>query len=185
MALLDRLKVRVETDLTDLELQAMIDETVGEIEARFGANAEIVETLDGNRSFLSLHRLIDETETIVVVEIEPANTGASANETTLASNDYRIRHGGRIVERLTDGTNGRIDGWAPLVRMTYTPISDQIQRDEVVIKVVHLSLTYQGLNKQERAGDHSRGGSVTADAFTKERDILISGLAPRGRLVMA
>ena len=87
MALLDRLKGRVETDLSDIELQAMIDETVAEIEARFGVNASIIEIVDGDRIFLSLHRLIDDGQSITVVEITPANTGAVANETTLASND--------------------------------------------------------------------------------------------------
>ena len=179
MALLDRLKGRVETDLSDLELQAMIDETVAEIEARFGANASITETLDGNRIFLSLHRLIDEGQSITVVEIEPANTGASANETTLAADDYRIRHGGRIVERLIDGTNGR-DGWAPLVRVTYTPVSDQIQRDEAVIRVVQVDLNERGLSA-EKAGDYN----ATYRDATVERERLINRLAPKGRMVMA
>ena len=71
------------------------------------------------------------------------------------------------------------------MRLTYTPVSDSKQREEVTIKIVHLSITYQGLNKQERAGDYSRGGSVTADAFDKERNILINSLAPKGRKVIA
>ena len=179
MALLDRLKTRVETDLSDAELQAMIDETVAEIEARFGVNASIIETLEGNRIFLSLHRLIDEGESLVVVEINPANTGAAANETTMNADDYRIRHGGRIIERLIDGTNGR-DGWAPLVRVTYTPISDQIQRDEAVIRVVQVDLVERGLSA-EKAGDWN----ATYRDATKERERLIQRLAPKGRMLMA
>ena len=179
MALLDRLKIRVETDLTDLELQAMIDETVAEIEARFGVNASIIEIVDGDRIFLSLHRLIDDGQSITVVEITPAHTGAVANETTLASNDYRIRHGGRIVERLIDGTNGR-DGWAPLVRLTYTPVSDSKQREEVVIRVVQVDLVERGLSA-EKAGDYN----ATYRDATAERERLIQRLAPKGRMVMA
>ena len=179
MALLDRLKTRVETDLTDIELQAMIDETVAEIEARFGVNASIIEIVDGDRIFLSLHRLIDDGQSITVVEITPANTGAVANETTLASNDYRIRHGGRIVERLIDGTNGR-DGWAPLVRLTYTPVSDSKQREEVVIRVVQVDLVERGLSA-EKAGDYN----ATYRDATAERERLIQRLAPKGRMVMA
>ncbi len=179
MSLLNRLKGRVETDLTDLELEAMIDETVAEIEARFGANAAITELMEGRRKFLSVHRLINEALTITVVEIDPANTGAAANETTLAADDYRIRHGGRIVERLVDGTNGRLE-WAQLVRLTYTPASDQPQRDETVIRVVQIDIEARGVSA-EKTGDFS---ASYLDA-TKERERLINRLAPRGRMVMA
>ncbi len=179
MSVLYRLKERVETDLKDEELQAMIDETLAEIEARFGVNASISELVEGRRSFLSLHRLIDETKSITVVEIQPANTGDAGNETTLAADDYRIRHGGRIVERLIDGTNGAND-WAPLVRLTYTPISDQMHRDEVVIRVVQVDLNERGLAAQ-KAGDYA----ATYRDATAERERLIDRLAPKGRMVMA
>lgn len=184
MAVLDRLKLRVETDLTDAELQLMIDAEVAEIIARFGAIAEITKLENGQRHFITLHRRIDEAETIAIVEISPGNTSATANRTTLSSDDYRITNGGRTIERLIDGTNGR-QLWSDLVEFTYTPVSDQNRRDEAVVKLVTLSITYQGLDKQESVGDFSRGGSVTADAYTKEREALLNTLAPRGRLVMA
>ena len=69
--------------------------------------------------------------------------------------------------------------------MTYTPTTDADRRDETVIKLVQLSLTYQGLDKQESVGDHSRTGVNAADAYDREREVLINRLAPRGRLVMA
>ena len=184
MSLLNRLKGRVETDVLDIELEAMIDAEVAEIEQRFGVNGSITALEEGQRHFIIVHRPIDETETVVIVEIDPANTGAAANRTTVAADDYRIMDGGRTIERLIDGTNGR-RLWAPLVELTYTPKSDQDRRDGTVIKLVQLSLTYQGLDKQESVGDHSRSGSVTASAFDKEREILINRLQPRGRLVMA
>ncbi len=184
MALLDRLKLRVETDLTDTELESMIDTEVAEIVDRFGAIAAITKLEEGLRNFITLHRRIDEAETIVIVEIFPGDTGAAANRTTLNADDYRITNGGRTIERLIDGTNGR-RLWSDLVEFTYTPVSDQSRRDEAVVKLVTLSITYQGLDKQEKVGDFSRGGSVTADAYTRERETLLNSLAPRGRLVMA
>ncbi len=179
MSVLYRLKERVETDLKDEELQAMIDETLAEIEARFGVNASIIELMEGRRSFLSLHRLIDETKSITITEISVEFAGGAANETTLAADDYRVRHGGRIVERLVDGTNFASD-WAPLVRLTYTPISDQIQRDEVVIRVVQVDLNERGLAAQ-KAGDYA----ATYRDATAERERLIDRLAPKGRMMMA
>ncbi len=184
MSVLYRLKGRVETDLTDVELEAMIDAEVGTIVARFGAIAAITALEDGWRRYIVVSNPIDETETIAIVEIEPVNTGAAANRTTLSADDYRILDGGRTIERLIDGTNGR-SAWAHLVELTYTPISNQAERDETVIKLVQLSITYRGLDKQESVGDHSRAGSVTANAYDREREILINRLAPRGRLLMA
>ena len=184
MALLDRLKLRVETDLTDTELQLMIDADEAEIVDRYGAITEITILEDGQRHFITVHRRIDETETITITEVFPSNTGASGNRTLLSSDDFRITNGGRSIVRLIDGTNGRRH-WSDLVEFKYTPVSDQTRRDEVVIKLATLSITYQGLDKQERTGDFSRGGSVTADAYTKEREALFNTLAPRGRLVMA
>jgi hypothetical protein len=190
MALLDRVRERVETDLSDGELQAMIDAAAAEIEARHGPVAGITvhlgddRDLAGHRRFLHPARPVDAAKAVTVVEIEPADTGDAANETQLAADDFRLLHGGRVIERLIDGTNGRLY-WAPLVRLAYTPVSDQKQRDEVAIKLVQLDLTYRGLDKSERAGDWQRAGSVTADAFTDERDALLASLAPRRNMVMA
>lgn len=190
MPLLDRLKERVETDMSDAELQALLDAALAEIEARYGPNAQITvhlgdeRELRAHRRFLDLTRPADTALAITIAEIEPGDTGDAANETTLAADDYRVLHRGRTLERLVDGANGRMF-WAPLVRVAYTPVSDQKQRDEVAIKLAQLDLTYRGLDKQEGAGDWSRSGSVTPDAFTRERDVLLATLAPRRGLLMA
>ncbi len=179
MALLNRLKGRVETDLTDLELQTMIDETMAEIEARFGVIGEITILLDGRRKFLVVHRPINDGLTVTVVEISVAFAGGVANETTLSADDYRIRDGGRTIERLLDGTNGATS-WAPVVRLTYTPTSDQPQRDETVIRIVQIDIAARGVSA-EKAGDYS----ATYHDATKERERLINRLAPLSRMMMA
>ena len=184
MVALARVKERIETDLSDAELQAMIDKVNAEIEARFGPNAEITVHLDGDRElagdrrFLSLTRPADQAQTITVVEID------GTTETTLAADDFRVLHRGRTLERRVGGTNGRLT-WQRLVKVTYTPVSDARQRDEVTIKLVQLDITYRGLDKQEGAGDFSRSGSVTADAYPRERDALLAQLAPRRGMVLA
>jgi hypothetical protein len=185
MALIDRLKERIETDLSDAELQAMIDEVAAEIEARFGANAAITVEIDQDpelgpyRRVLSLTRPIDIAQAIAVTEIEPADSGDAANETLLAADDYRVLDGGRTIQRLVDGSNGRT-WWAPLVEVTYTPVSDTRQRDEVTIRVAQIEIQYRGLTS-ERAGDWQ---AVYPDAAA-EREKLIAALSPRRGLVMA
>ena len=179
MALIDRVKERIETDLSDAELQLMIDEVTAEIERRYGAIAQMTVSREGGGGFIVLRLPIDEALAIAVVEFDPRNEAGADAQLTLAADDYRIRNGGLTLERLIDGTNGR-ERWAPLVEVTYTPQSDQAQRDEVTIQVVQLEIADMGL-AAEKAGDWSATHRNTA----AERERLIAGLDKRGGLVMA
>lgn len=181
MSLLDRSKARIETDLDDGELLAAIEAIQAEIDRRFGAvGAPVTVEIDGGGRSLTLWRPIDAAQALTVVEVE----ADEVSETTLDPADYRRRHGGRTLERLLSGPNGR-RVWAPLVRVTYTPVSDERRRDEVILATLALDLSYRGLAKQERAGDHSRAGPQTFDAYTREREALLAQLAPRRGLAMA
>ena len=188
MALIDRVKERTGSDLSDAELQAMIDAIAAEIAARFGPAGEItVEIGDltdpyrrGSRS-LRLVRPIDTSETLAITEIDPHHTGLAPDETALAANDYRILHGGRTLQRLAGGTHGR-NYWAPLTRVTYTPADiDSAARDEATIRLIALDLSSRGLLKSERAGDHS----YTLGDATAEREAILASLSSRSGMVLA
>lgn len=188
MALLDRVKTRTGSDLPDDELEAMIDGIVAELEARFGpAGAFTVELGDPsdpssrfNRT-LRLARPLDAGEDVTIVERDPGNSGQAEADVTLAAADYRVMHGGRTLQRLTGGPNGR-DYWAPLVSVTYTPIGEQPARDEAVIKLMQLDLSYRGGLKSERAGDYqfTLSGDPVAD-----REGIFKALEQRRGMVMA
>src|SRR5690606_11809094 len=116
---------RTGSDLSDVELQAMIDAIAAEIDLRFGpVGAILVELGDLTdpdsrfRRTLKLTRPIDSGEDVTIVEVDPGNTGDAANEIQLAAGDYAILHGGRTLQRLSGGPNGR-SHWAPLVRVAY------------------------------------------------------------------
>ncbi len=188
MPLLDRVKERTGSDLSDAELQAMIDGITAEIDARLGSVGQItVEIGDPTDPFsaqkrtLRLARPIDTGETITVTEIEPGNEGQAEDETALAADDFRLLHGGRTLQRLTGGSNGR-SHWAPLVRVTYTPVADQAARDEATIKLIHLDLSYRGGLKSERAGDYQF--TLGSDPAS-EREAILASLAPKSGMVMA
>jgi len=188
MALIDRVKERTGTDLSDIELQAMIDAITLDIEARFGPVGPITVELGDfedpqSRSLrtLRLARPMDETKPVTVVEIDPGNTGAAADELTLGSGDYRVTHGGRTLQRLTGGPNGR-SYWAPLVRVIYTPAGDQAARDEATIKLMQLDLSYRGGLKSERAGDYQ---FTLAGDVSVEREKILETLAIRRGMVLA
>jgi len=188
MALLDRVKVRTGSDLPDSELQDMIDGILSDMDARFGPAGPITVELGDpvdpcSRSLrtLRLARPLDPAEAVTVVEIDPGNSGLPETEVTLAAGDYAVLHGGRTLQRRTGGPNGR-SFWAPLVMVTYTPIGEQAARDEAVIKLMQLDLSYRGGLKSERAGDYqfTLAGDVSA-----ERENIFQGLAQRRGMVMA
>lgn len=191
MALLDRVKERTGSDLSDAELQAMIDGIAEELDARLGPTGAITVELgdlsDPDMRFrrsLRLVRPIDRGEAVTIVELDPGNSGTATAELALAADDYAIRHNGRTIHRLVSGTNGR-DYWAPLVRITYTPTGEAAARDEATIKLIQLDLSYRGMIKSERAGDYQWASSLSSDSFAKERENIIDALAQRRGMVMA
>ncbi len=177
MSLIDRVKERVETDFSDTELQAFIDEALADIRDRYGADADsdspITRTLIGDKTSLDLKRPLDASETIVVTEYVGTVT------TVLAADDYRIWYNGRTIQRLNDGTNARTK-WGDRADITYTPLDDTKQREEVVIKVMQLSVEYEGVSSR-KVGDVA---TSHAD-YTAERERLITSLSPRKGLLMA
>lgn len=188
MALLDRVKVRSGSDLPDDELQAMLDGIIGEIEERFGPSGQITVELGDlddpctrALSSLRLARPLDTAQPVTINEIEPGNSGSSVAQVTLDPTDYRVVHGGRTLQRLYTGPNGR-RYWAPLVTITYTPVGEQAARDEAAIKLMMLDLSYRGGLKSERAGDYqfTLSGDPVAD-----REAILSGIGQRRGMMMA
>ena len=187
MTLIDRVKERTGADLSDTELNAMIDGITAEIEARYGALGAVEETLGDPtiperwQHTLALPRALDPAEPLVVVEIDPNNSGAASDEIELDAADYRVLHGGRTLQRLVGGPNGHTY-WAPMVRVTFTPLGDQAARDELTIKLMQLDLSYRGGLKSERAGDYQF--TLGADAAA-EREKLLASLSAGNRMTMA
>ncbi|MEO0589111.1 MAG: hypothetical protein AAFZ11_00975 [Pseudomonadota bacterium] len=188
MALIDRVKDRTGSDLSDSELQAMIDAIAAELDARFGSISEMTATIGdldnpGSR-FLRTLRLVlpaDTAQSITITERCPGNSGLASDETTLAADDFRVLHGGRTLQRLLGGTNPR-EFWAPIVDVTYTPIGNAAQREEVTIKLIQLDLSYRGGLRSEKAGDYSF--TLSGDMAT-DREAILKTLGDRRGMVMA
>ena len=187
-ALLDRVRERTGTDLSDAEILAMIDAITAELDARFGPAGEMTVHLgdagDPTSRFWTNLRLAipaDTAQTITIVERDPGNSGAAVAETTLDPADFRVLHNGRTLQRLTSGPNGR-QFWAPLVEVTYTPQGLQAAREEVTIKLIQLDLSYRGALRSEKAGDYAftLSGDMAAD-----REAILRTLADRRGMVMA
>jgi len=188
MALLDRVRERTGSDLSDTELTAMINGITDEMNVRFGSAGPITVTLGDldepcgrKSSTLRLARPLDAAQAVTIVEELPGNTGLSLAKITLQAADYRVLHGGRTLQRVTGGPNPA-SLWAPLVNVTYTPIGETAARDEATIKLIQLDLSYRGGLKMERAGDYQF--QLSPD-FLDEREKIFEGLAQRRGMVMA
>ena len=187
MSLLDRVRERTGSDLSDGELQALIEGISAELDARLGSagpmTVELGDVTDPYSSTfrtLKLPRPADPAQPMTVTEIDPGNSGAALSEMELTAQDYRLLHGGQTLQRLTTGSNPRYH-WAPLVRVTFTPVGDAAVRQEAVIRLAQLDLSYRGGLKSEKAGDHQ---FTLTDDPAAEREKLIASLAPRTALVM-
>ncbi len=188
MSLLDRIKERTGSDLPDAELSAILLSVAAELDARLGPvgphTIEIGELDEpeaiGQRT-LRISPPIG-AGAVTVTEYSPANSGAPGDAIELTADDYRVLHGGRTLQRLVSGPNGR-SCWAPLVKVTYTPAGpSQALRDEAAIKLALIDLSYRGGVKSERAGDYqiTLSGDPAAD-----REAILRSLVPAGGLVMA
>src|SRR3546814_11934435 len=107
MALLDRVKERIETDLSDTELQAMIDAVTADIEQLYGVNGQITAHREGDGKFLSLTRPMDGSQAAPVTEISPRGLGTADAMTELTAHGNRNLPGGR-PSRKSAGTGKRV-----------------------------------------------------------------------------
>lgn len=177
MPLLDRLKERIETtDMTDGELTSVLASSTEDITDRFGAEGQITVTLEGRTRRLDLVRPADleSSAGIAIVEFRtPSDEG-----TSLEDDDFRIWHGGRQLERLATGTNGRIH-WGARVEITYEPVAETERRDEATLKLAILSLQYTGLIS-EQIGDER----LTPAKYEEQREAILATLQPRAGLFL-
>lgn len=192
MALLDRVKERSGSDLSDQELEAIIFAIAAELDAdpRLGPVGPVTKELgdpsDPNSRFFHTLRISPPIGAgdVTIVELDPGNSGEAGAEIELQAGDFRVIHDGRTIQRLTSGPNGRAY-WAPLVRVTYTPSAaagSEAARDEAIIKIAMIDLSYRGGMKSERAGDYSitLSGDPVAD-----REAVIAGLLPPSGFLLA
>lgn len=181
MAILDRVKQRIETDIADAELQLMIDEANQTIVSRFGPHANpanpIVELLEGWRKQIVLSRAAD-----MISEVREITTEYGWGETVyiLTITDYRMRPGGYVLDRLSSGTVPRSE-WASQVQVTYIPANDDgDQREEVIIKLVILTVQYEPLSSKT-IGDVQNSNLD----YSAEREKILSALQSRPGLTLA
>lgn len=170
---IEELRQHIETDLVDGALERLLDGAVFDVESRFGSDAAQTIERDGcDKRYISLPRPASGV-TSVVEKDEYRNTLA-----TLDTTDYVLRYGGRMLERLNGGTNARGWGWAPLVVITFTPLAEEVIRNLVIVDLVKLDISYEGLNKETHVGDTKViGDKQNLGAYQSERETIMKRLS--------
>lgn len=185
MAILERVKQRIETDLDDTELGLLIDEANQEIINRFGSHANpaspVTEVLEGQRRKIVVNRPINTAYPITVTEYyDYIGFVVGGSTYVLATNDFRVWPPSTL-ERRQDGVSGTPgDLWGDRVEVEYVPVNDGDQREEVIIKLVMLAIEYEGVSSRNV-------GDVTGShyEYAEERNKLLSTLVSRNGLLLA
>jgi hypothetical protein len=173
MPILDQVREHVETGLTDEALGRLIADAVEEVEGRWGTDAEQTVLMDG--SGLRLLRLLRPALTITSVN-EQRNSW-SEELLLVAGEDYELRPGGRVLERIP---GWGWSYWGQRVTIVYTPLPEISLRDRVVVDLVRLAVEYEGLTSV-KVGDYS----ATHSDYLKERERLLAAVAFRRGLRFA
>lgn len=133
----------VNTGLSDVDLQAVINRVEAEITALIGAPqtdglaTEVTKTLRGEGDNLFLP-----TEIYSIVSI-------MEDDVLLDAEEYQT-WGGGVIQRLTDGTL-----WGDRCVVTYKPTDDRSKRKSVIIDLVRLVLNQSGLKSENIADEYS------------------------------
>jgi len=166
----DEIHAHVETDRTPEAIALLVADAEAAIMAAYGPHPpepivlerpgiDGVATLFLDRPAASVTSVSEyDGDSLVATELEPG--------------DYRLRYGGRAVQRLGSGENPRA-GWAGRVVLTFVPVDDTARRKRVVIDLVRLALRYEAA-KAQTAGDRSE---TALDDYTRERENLLGELA--------
>jgi hypothetical protein len=158
MPILEQVREHIETDLSDEALGRVIADAVETVEGRWGTDDEMTHEFNNGRDYpvyLTLYRQV-----LTITEVTDDDT------VLVEDTDFRVLDAGRTLMRIDRR-------WGRRVVVTYTPRPEISFRDMMVIDLVKLSLTFNGLVKSERVGDAEFSGSMTMSAYHNEREFIL------------
>ena len=147
------------------ELTRLIEEADAEVVRRYGPHR-----IDGSLTDVLRGGSVRLFPSQAVEGITSVTETAWDTVTVLSPDDYRTWYGGRMLERLSNGSHPRAD-WGEHVELTYTPVDTDPQRRMAIIRLVQLGLAYSGL-QSERVGPYS---AQNLD-YTREREAILRQL---------
>ena len=150
----------------DEYLQRLIDDADQAVVSRYGPHSidgPVTEVHGGGTFRLFPHRVVKE-----IAKVTETDGNVSV---VLSDDDYRSWYGGRMLQRLADGSHPR-GCWGERVELEFTPVDDDAQRRMAIIRLVQLGLPYSGL-QSESVGPYS---AQNLD-YAKEREAILKQLS--------
>ena len=147
-------------------LTRLIEEADAEVVSRYGPHkidGSLTDVLRGGSVRLFPSQAMESITSVTETAWDTA--------TVLSPDDYRTWYGGRMLERLSNGSHPRAD-WGERVELTYTPVDTDRQRRMAIIRLVQLGLQYSGL-KSKSVGPYS---AQSLD-YAKEREAILKQLS--------
>ena len=151
---------------TDELLTRLIEEADAEVVSRYGPHSidgPVTEVHGGGTFRLFPHRVVKE-----IAKVTETDGNVSV---VLSDDDYRSWYGGKMLQRLADGSHPR-SCWGERVELEFTPVDDDAQRRMAIIRLVQLGLPYSGL-QSESVGPYS---AKNLD-YAKEREAILKQLS--------
>jgi hypothetical protein len=170
MLTVDGLRLHVTTDLDDIALGLLLDAAYEAIDAFAGTGS-------GSEDYpASITERITSGPGDILMLSRPAASVTSVieHETTLDADDYELI-GDQMLRRLPDGTNPSTY-WRRRQYVTYTPLSDENERDRVAIALVKLDLDNSPGQQSERLGDWSVTQESTSQ-YEESRAAILASLS--------
>ena len=149
----------------DEYLQRLIDDADQAVVSRCGPHSidgPVTEVHPGGSFRLFPYRAVKE-----IAKVTETDGNVSV---VLSDDDYRSWYGGRMLQRLADGSHPR-SCWGERVELEYTPVDTDPQRRMAIIRLVQLGLQYSGL-QSESVGPYS---AQSLD-YAKEREAILRQL---------
>ena len=164
----DQVREHIGSNSTDTDelLTRLIEEADAEVVSRCGPHSidgPVTEVHPGGSFRLFPHRAVKE-----IAKVTETDGNVSV---VLSDDDYRSWYGGRMLQRLADGSHPR-SCWGQRVELEYTPVNTDPQRRMAIIRLVRLGLQYSGL-KSESVGPYS---AQNLD-YAKEREAILKQLS--------
>ncbi len=148
---LTQMRVHIENDLSDEELQRVIDAAEQDIVQRYGPHVTQTDELDECR--LSTALFLTRPASTITTVTEEFNIAGDIDQTVLSANDYALTADGFRLRRLSSGDNPRAT-WGDIVVIAYVPVDESSKREGVEIAMVKLDIQFSGLDS-EKVGDYA------------------------------
>lgn len=163
----DELRLHVTSSLTDEALQLLLDAAYDAIVDAAGPDGAVSELITPAGDLLMLGRPADSVTSVV----EQVYTTTY----TLAADDYELRGSGRVLRRLSTGTNVAY-AWRGRVDVTYVPTDATAERKRVQLELVKLDLEYSSTLASQTIGTWSET-YVTDKPYAQARDEILASLS--------